>query len=75
MVVIESFPEMGGPYPLDRDGPPRVLSSPVADRRVFPDDHRVVHPSWPPQAPRVLSPEVEERARKFDQMMRNYNGT
>lgn len=72
MVVIESFSEMGAPYPVERGGAPRILSAPVSDRTLRPDDHRVVHPEWPPQAPRVLSPRTEKLARDLDRMLDNY---
>lgn len=74
MVMIESFPEMGAPYPLERGGLPRVLSTPVSDRCVFPDDHRIVHPEWPPKADRTLSPRTERLARDLDRMIKNYQG-
>jgi len=65
-----SWREMGAPYPQERGGAPRVLSCP--GQRQVPDDTRIIHPAWTPQAPRTLSPRTIEMARRLDQCLQNY---
>jgi hypothetical protein len=70
MKILESRPEMGAPYPQERGGAPRVLSGPHG--KSLPDDHRVVHPSWPPPAPVALGPRTVQAARDLDRALNLY---
>lgn len=62
--------EMGGPYPQERGGVPRVLSQMGAPQ--VPDDTRIVHPVWAPRAPRALSQRTIALAQALDRALNAY---
>ena len=59
ITITETRPEMGAPYPVERGG-------------IQMDPHTIVHPEWPPRAPRELAQGVVDRARACERMLNNY---